>query len=134
MLLGHPRDRMKQLLALALAGAAGSVGRWAVSGWIYRLLGDRFAYGTLVVNVLGCVVMGLVMETVVLSNVIPHGWRVPITVGFLGAFTTYSTFGYETMRYVEIGNWPSALLNIFATLVLCLGATWLGFLTARAVF
>jgi CrcB protein len=125
---------MREIVAIAIAGAAGTVGRLALSNWTCRLLGERFPYGTLVVNIVGCLLLGAAIEVGLLTNLIPPAWRIPITVGFLGAFTTYSTFSYETMRYVEEGGWPTALANVGATLVLCLGATWLGLTAARAVF
>ena len=125
---------MREILTLALAGAAGTVGRWALSGWTYRLFGEGFAYGTLAVNVLGCLLAGVAMEVALATDLVPHAWRAPITVGFLGAFTTFSTFGYDTMRYVEDGAWSIAAANVAANLILGLGATWLGFVAARAAF
>lgn len=125
---------MREILALAAAGAVGTVGRWALSGWVYKLAGEGFPHGTLAVNVLGCLLLGFGMELVVLTDVLPVGWRAPLTVGFLGAFTTFSTFGYETMRYVEDGAWHSALANIALNLLLGLGAVWVGFIAARTAF
>lgn len=125
---------MREVFILAIAGAAGTLCRWGLCGWAKRLLGGDFPYGTLAVNVLGCLALGVVMEIVLISDLLPHGWRAPLTVGFLGAFTTFSTFGYETMRYVEDGAWSSALTNIGANLVLGLAATWLGFVAARTAF
>jgi len=122
------------MLVLAIAGAAGTVGRWALSGWMYRLLGERFPYGTLVVNVLGCLLAGALMEAALLTDLVPPSWRTPLTVGLLGAFTTFATFGYETMRYVEQGAWFSALTNIGANVLLGLGAVWLGFVSMRALY
>lgn len=125
---------MREIVALAIAGAAGTLGRWALSGWAYRLLGDRFPYGTLAVNVLGCLLLGVIMEVALLTDLLPYGWRIPLTVGLLGGFTTFSTFGYESVRYLEDGAWWPALANIGANIVLGLGATWLGFVAARAAF
>jgi len=125
---------MREMLVLALSGAAGTLARWGLSGAMYRLLGERFPYGTLAVNVVGCVLLGAGMETALLTDALPRALRVPLAAGFLGAFTTFSTFGYETMRYVEDGAWSLAGINIVANLVLGLGATWLGFVTARVGF
>lgn len=123
---------MREILAIAVAGAAGTVGRWALSEWANRLLGERLAYGTLAVNVVGCLLAGIVAEVMLTTDLIPEGWRAPLMVGFLGAFTTFSTFGYETMRYLEAGDWRPAAVNVGANLGLCLGAVWLGFVVARA--
>ncbi len=124
---------LKELIALALAGAMGTLSRYALSGWSYRLLGQRFAYGTLVVNVLGCLALGMVMHIGLNSEIIPRFWRAPIAIGFFGAFTTFSTFGYETMGYVEDGAWSLAFLNIAANLVLCLAAVAIGLAAGRAL-
>jgi CrcB protein len=122
---------MREIVALALAGAAGTLGRWALGGWAYKLLGERFAYGTLAVNVLGCLLLGLLMHLSLASDLVPEGWRVALGVGFLGAFTTFSTFGYETLSYAEQGAWSLALANVVANLVLGLAAIWLGAALAR---
>ncbi len=124
---------MRELLALAFAGALGSVSRYALSGWSYRLLGERFAYGTLIVNVLGCLFLGIVMQVALTSEIIPPTWRAPISIGFFGAFTTFSTFGYETIRYLEDGAWSLAALNISANVVLCLGAMAIGLAIGRVI-
>jgi CrcB protein len=123
---------VREILALAAAGAAGTLGRWALSGLVYRGLGTRFPWGTLVVNVAGCFLLGALMELALTSELVPRAWRVALSVGFLGAFTTFSTFGYETMRYVEDGAWAAALANVGASNALGLVATWAGFVAARA--
>jgi CrcB protein len=121
-----------EILALAVAGALGTVGRYAVSGWTYRLLGEGFAYGTLAVNAAGCFLIGVLMQVGVTTDIIPRTLRFALAIGFLGAFTTFSTFGYETVRYAEDGAWNLAIANVGAQLVLGLLATWLGFTVARA--
>ena len=124
---------MRDVLALAVAGAAGTVSRYALSGWSYRLFGDRFPYGTLVVNVVGCVLLGLFMEIALGADLVPQSWRLPVAAGFFGAFTTFSTFGYETMRYLEEAAWGAALANIAANVFFCLAAMWLGLTAGRAL-
>ena len=123
---------MMELVVLAVAGALGTVGRYAVSGWAYDLMGDGFAYGTLVVNVIGCFLLAFLMQVALATDIIPRAMRLGLTVGFLGAFTTFSTFGYETVRYLEAGSWRLALANVAANLITGLAATWAGFVTARA--
>lgn len=119
------------MFALAVAGAAGTVSRYAVSGWSYRVLGDKLPYGTLVVNVIGCLLLGFVMQLALSTDVIPRAMRMPITVGFFGAFTTFSTFGYETVRLMEDAAWFPALINIGANVLLCLVAAWAGLALGR---
>lgn len=125
---------MRDVLTIALAGAGGSVSRYALSALSYRLLGQRFAYGTLVVNVLGCLLLGLFMQLAISHEWIGRDWRLPITVGFFGAFTTFSTFGYETMRYMQDGLWFLATTNIIANVVLCLLGMWAGLSGGRWLF
>ncbi len=125
---------MRELLFLAGAGAAGAVSRYALSGWTYRVFGERFPYGMLAVNVLGSFLIGLVMQAALSADLLSREARVAATVGFLGAFTTFSTFSYETMKAIEDGEWTKAGANVVLNILLCLGATWLGLLTARQIW
>jgi len=96
-----------------------------------RLLGEGFPYGTLVVNVIGCLLLGLVMQLTLRSGAISAEWRIPLTVGFLGAFTTFSTFGYETVRLLADGAWGLAFANVGANLLVGFVAVWVGLMLAR---
>ena len=125
---------MREILLLAFAGALGTLGRYGLSGWAYRLMGERFPYGTLAVNITGCLLIGFVMQTGLVTEIIPRTYRFVITMGFLGAFTTFSTFSYETLRYVENGAWLFAIANAALNLVLGLSATWAGFAAANTLF
>ena len=115
---------MMELLALAVAGALGTLARYGVSRWTYAWLGDGFAFGTLAVNVLGCFLLAFLMQLALTGDLVPRTMRLAFGVGFLGAFTTFSTFGFETMRYMDAGAWRLALANVAANLVLGLAATW----------
>ncbi|MDP8206881.1 MAG: fluoride efflux transporter CrcB [Candidatus Electryonea clarkiae] len=107
---------MRNLLMIAVAGGLGTLARYGTSGLAYRLMGTRLPWGTLMVNVIGCFLLGFLMHIGINSTFIPREWRITITVGFLGAFTTFSTFGYETVRYIEDGAWWQASLNIATNL------------------
>ena len=122
---------MQSLVLVGIAGAAGAVSRYAVGLLAVRSLGDHFAFGTLLVNVLGCLALGFLLELDRGTALVTNPVRMLLAVGFLGAFTTLSTFGYETLRYLQEGASHLALLNISANLVLGLGAVWLGFMSAR---
>jgi CrcB protein len=122
---------VRELVALGVAGALGTVSRYALGGVAHRLFGAALPYGTLAVNVLGCFLLGLVVRVGMISDLISPGVRTVVAIGFLGAFTTFSTFGYETFRYMEDGAWRLALTNVFANLVLGLAAVWLGFVLAN---
>jgi CrcB protein len=120
-----------QALAIAIGGALGSLLRFWMSSGVYALLGRGFPYGTLAVNVLGCLIMGalftLFMERASMDSV----WRAAILVGVLGGFTTFSAFSIETFNLIEDGAYLKAGVNMIASLVLCVGATWIGVLAAR---
>jgi len=125
---------MIEILYLAVAGALGTVSRYLLSGGVYRLMGSDFAYGTLCVNILGSFVIGLIMQVGINTDVIPRSLMVVITTGFLGAFTTFSAFSYETISYVENGVWVMAAINIIANVVICLLATWAGITVGKMAF
>ncbi|NQY25608.1 MAG: fluoride efflux transporter CrcB [Piscirickettsiaceae bacterium] len=122
---------MQQLLAIAGGGALGAVLRFGMSSNIYRLLGRDFPYGTLAVNVLGSFLMGIFFILIIERGMLSAEWRAVIMIGFLGAFTTFSTFSIETLTLLESGELSRAALNIFLSVALCLVATWLGLVMGR---
>jgi CrcB protein len=125
--------QLNQIAAIAAGGALGSVLRYGLSTWVHALAGRGFPYGTLAVNVLGCLVMGvlfvLLVERVGESAVLRAG----LLIGLLGGFTTFSSFSIETFNLIEQGAVAKAAGNMMASLVLCLGATWLGVILARQI-
>lgn len=122
---------MLQLLAIAGGGALGAVFRFGMSNGIYRLLGRDFPYGTLAVNVIGSLLMGVLFTLLVERMDVSAEWRAGILVGLLGAFTTFSTFSFETLALFDAGAPIKALLNIIASVVFCLAATWFGMILGR---
>jgi len=122
---------MLQLFAIAVAGAIGALMRFWMSGWVYGLFGRDFPYGTLAVNVVGCLAMGISFVLLVERLGSAPEWRALVMIGFLGAFTTFSTFSLETLQLIEGGELGRALANVVASLILCLSATWIGILMGR---
>ena len=122
---------MRTILWLAMAGAAGTLSRYGLGGLAQRVTGAGFPYGTLAINVLGCLAIGYVMQIALNADIIPASTRVIVTIGFLGAFTTFSTFSYETVRLFEDGARVSAILNLVMNVGLGLTATVLGILLGR---
>lgn len=122
---------MLQIAAIAGGGAVGALMRFWVAGWVYGLLGRGFPWGTLVVNVSGSLVMGfLYVMLVERMNVAPE-WRALLLVGFLGAFTTFSTFSLETLNLIEDGQLLRAMMNVLLSVVLCITAAWVGMVLGR---
>jgi CrcB protein len=118
---------MTQILLVALGGAVGSVARYGVGYAAARLLGLGFPVGTLIVNVVGGLLMGLLAARVGPQD---ENARLLLGVGMLGGFTTFSTFSLETVRLIET-QLGGALLYVFASVVLSIGACWLGLVLGR---
>jgi CrcB protein len=114
------------ILAVAAGGALGAVLRYLLSGWVHAVGGARFPWGTLAANVLGSFLLGLLMSAVLDHTTASPVMRAFWAIGALGAFTTYSTFSYETVTLISRGNWTSAGTNVAANLVLGVGAALIG--------
>jgi CrcB protein len=119
------------LLAIALGGACGSVSRFLVAREMGRRLGDFLPYGTLAVNVLGSLALGWLATVFLDRPEINSALRLGIAVGFLGAFTTFSTFSLESVQLLLNGAVWRAMLNITVNTVVCLGMCYLGMQLAR---
>ncbi|MCU0254934.1 MAG: fluoride efflux transporter CrcB [Acidobacteria bacterium] len=122
---------MLKLLALAAAGAAGTLARYGLSGWAQRLARETFPWGTLAVNLAGCFAIGVAMALVRDRQVFSPEARTVLVVGFLGGFTTFSAFGYETLELLRNGSLGPALGNAAASVLGGLVAVWLGDAAAR---
>ncbi len=124
---------MKIAATIALFCAGGGLTRYYLSGWTHTLLGRSFPFGTLLVNVIGAYLIGLIMEAGMRSTLIPDTLRIGLTVGFMGGLTTFSTFSYETFKLLEDGQLLFAFANIAASVSACLLFTWLGIATIRTL-
>ncbi len=125
---------MTQIFVVAIGGAAGALCRWGTGKLAAQLWGSGFPYGTLIVNVAGCFLMGLIMHIGLATDRIGQTTRLALTVGFLGAMTTFSSFSYETICLLEEGNWTGAAANAAANVALGLIATITGIGLGRILF
>lgn len=124
---------MTRFLLICLGGAAGTGARYLLSVWIARTAGPGFPYGTLVVNLLGSFLLGLLMQLSLSTQAIGADTRLIIGTGVLGGFTTYSTFNYETLALLREDAWAIAMTNAAATFLGCLAAGALGVGAVRAI-
>ena len=122
-----------QLLLVGLGGFAGAVMRWLVDGWVSERNPTAFPFGTLVVNLTGSFLLGVLFAWVIERNVLPADVRAPVMIGFIGAYTTFSTFMLESWRLVEDGAWALATANLIGSVVLGLVAVVAGLAVGRAL-
>ncbi len=120
-----------KLLWVCAGSAAGGGARYLVSGWTMKLLGSTFPYGTLAVNFLGSFMLAALMFVGVETTALSPTARLALTTGVMGGFTTYSTFSYETLIYLQDRAFGIALLNVLVTVIGCLVASFLGWMGAR---
>lgn len=118
---------------IALGGALGAIARYQLAAFIQERVPVGFPWGTFVVNISGCLVMGIVTTYFMERWVVHANWRLLIPIGFIGAYTTFSTFEFETFRAVTDGAWLVGGLNVVASVVAGYVALWLGVVLARAM-
>ncbi len=119
------------IVAIAIGGALGAVLRYILVGWA-QMWGAGFPYGTLLVNVMGSLMAGIVYIVLMEKLALDSAMRGFILVGLLGSLTTFSTFSLETVHLLEAGEFVKAGLNSVISIVTCISATWLGFYATRA--
>ncbi len=121
-------------LAVALGGALGAMARyWMYNTWL-KLAENSFPYVTLLVNVIGSLLIGVVFVLLVERGALTLEWRNVLSVGFLGAFTTFSTFSLDALGLLEQGEFALALLYVLASVLVCILAAWLGLSVTRMMF
>jgi fluoride exporter len=123
---------VNDILVISIGAIVGANARWLISRYLARVIGPVFPYGTLLINVAGSFIVGFYMIWATERVLADPRWRLLIVVGFCGAFTTFSSFAFETMAYFEQGQWTLMLINFVANNLLCLGAAMAGMALARA--
>lgn len=122
---------MNQIVYIAIGGALGALMRYWFSTGTHLLLGKGFPYGTLVVNVIGSFLIGVLYVLIVERHELSQELRSFVVIGLLGAFTTFSTFSFETITLFEMGQANKAFMNVFVSVFSCLVVCWLGMSLAR---
>lgn len=125
---------MINIILIFLGSGLGAVSRYGASHLIHRILGRDFPYGTLIVNASGSFVMGLLFILILerFAGFAPQ-LRAFLLIGFLGGYTTFSSFSMETLILFENGAWISASINILLNMIVCISLAWLGVLGARSL-
>lgn len=122
---------MTKLLIIGCGGFFGAILRYLIAGWVYSLSGGGFPLGTLLVNLIGSFLLGLVLGLA--DHLVLHPQvMLFLTIGLLGAFTTFSTLSYESWALIEVGSYAKAVLNMAGSLLLGLVAVLLGLTLGRA--
>jgi len=124
---------MTKYLIIALGGAIGSMLRFWASGYVSGRLGTRFPYGTFVINVTASFLIGFIMTVLTERTHLSPSWRYLLVVGFLGGYSTFSSFEYETFRVFEDGEFLITALNIALSVAVGFVAVWIGAITGRTI-
>jgi len=122
---------MGKYLMVGIGGFLGAIARFWVGGFISAKIGTRFPYGTFFINCTGSFLIGFMITLLAERTHWSPNWRYLIPVGFIGAYTTFSTFEYETFRVMQEGELSMALLNIFLSVLVGFVAVWLGVIAGR---
>jgi fluoride exporter len=124
---------MNKYLLVGFGGFLGAIARFWMSGYISSRWGPRFPYGTFVVNMTGCFLIGFMVALLVEKGYGSPGWRYLIPIGFIGAYTTFSTFELETFQTLRDGEIWFAFLNVFLSVIVGFVSVWLGVITGQTI-
>ena len=125
---------MQRYLFIAIGGALGSILRYYVGVATAERFGPRFPFGTLVINITACFLIGLSIEYLNRHAGLNPAWRYLVPIGFIGAYSTFSTFEWETFVHLQTGDFLVAALYVSLSVLLGLLAVWLGVMLARLAF
>ena len=123
----------KNIILVGLGGGAGSIARFLCQRFIYEWYPHPFPLGTFLVNIFGCFLIGLFYAVAEKGNLLTPEWRILLTTGFCGGFTTFSTFAYENLNLLKNGDITYFILYIIASVILGILATWLGIVLLKLI-
>ncbi|MGB3100134.1 MAG: fluoride efflux transporter CrcB [Solirubrobacterales bacterium] len=124
---------MSRYLLIAGFGAAGAASRYAVDSRLSAITGGQFPWGTLTVNVVGAFLLGVLIAVTTERVLVDQNWRIGLGIGFLGSFTTFSTFAYESVRLAEDSAWLLTAANVAGMVTLGLFAAFAGLAVGRTI-
>lgn len=124
---------MLKVMMVAVGGGIGATTRYLVSTWAAEKFGTNFPYGTLIVNVVGCFIIGAFMTLTTERLIVSPYWRLLVTVGFVGGLTTFSSYSYETFKLLQDADIMMAMYNLVGNILIGFFATWLGITAARLI-
>ena len=124
---------MLKYVMVGVGGALGSILRFWLGSYIGERMGTRFPYGTLVINVTGSFLIGLVFAVLTQRTQWSPNWRYLIPIGFIGGYTTFSSFEFETLRIIQDGQLGLGLLYVAASVIIGFIAVWGGMMAGRAI-
>jgi fluoride exporter len=128
-----PNLLKNEFLLISLGAIVGANARYLISRFAAKALGPVFPYGTLFINVSGSLIVGFFMVWASERVLIDPRWRLLVVIGFCGAFTTFSSYAFETMAYFEQGQWLLLCTNVLSNNLLCLGGALAGMALARVI-
>lgn len=124
---------MREIAAVAVGGALGATLRWGIGTWMVGRSGSDFPWHTMLINLVGAFLIGVLMAVSLEKGVISGDWRLFLGTGLLGGFTTFSTLSYESIALMQDGLWVAGFANMFGSAVAGLIAAWLGLIAGRAL-
>ena len=122
---------MTKYFVVGIGGFLGAIARFWVGGYVSAKLGARFPYGTFLINCTGSFLIGFIITLLAEKTHWNPNWRYLIPVGFIGAYTTFSTFEYETFRTLQDGEFTTSLLYVLLSVIVGFVAVWLGVIAGR---
>jgi CrcB protein len=118
---------------VGIGGFIGAIARFALGSYIGNRMGSRFPYGTFVINISGSFLIGFILTILAQRADASPNWRYLIPIGFIGAYTTFSTFEYETLRTAQDGQILMAFANVSLSVIAGFAAVWVGVVVGRAL-